>query len=125
MSLNARERRALSRMADEIMNTAPEVAALFLTFNKMESGAQILVRAEPPGAEPPCAEPPCGIMAMPPRRTVVMSRPTRPYRRALLIIASALISIGLIAMVVVLALTDHGTTSVDQNYLWWASTRKG
>lgn len=120
MSLNARERRALSRIADEIMNTAPEVAALFLTFNKMESGARILVRAEPPAAEPPC-----GIMAMPPRRTTAMSRPTRHYRRALLIIASALISIGLIAMVVVLALTDHGTTSADQNYLWWASTRKG
>jgi hypothetical protein len=40
---------------------------------------------------------------------MVMPRPTRHYRRVLLIIASALISIGLIAMVIVLALTDHGT----------------
>jgi hypothetical protein len=105
MRHNARERQALSRTASEIFATAPELAALFSTFNKVESGAEMPYRAEP---APSRAEPLCGIMAVTPRNAPMVSRPAQGHRGVLIIIVSALISVGLIVMAVVVGLADRG-----------------
>ena len=121
MSLTARERRTLGRTASEIMATAPELAALFSMFNRVESGAEMPYRAQP---APSRAEPPC-IMAMAPRSTPAVSLPVQSQRRMLLIIVSSLISAGLIAVAVVIGLVDHATTGVSQNPSWRVGTQQG
>lgn len=119
MRLNARERQTLGRTASEIMATAPELAALFSMFNRVESGAEMPYRAQP---APSRAEPPCGIMAMTPRGTPAVSLPVHGQRRMLLIIVSAVISAGLITVAVVVGLAGHGTAGLSQNSSWSAGT---
>lgn len=122
MSLNARERQTLGRTASEIMTTAPELATFFSMFNRVESGAELPYRSQP---APSRSEQPCGIMAMTPLSTPVVFLPVRGQRRMLLIIVSALISVGLIAAVVVVGLVGHGTAGLSQNPSWRVGTQQG
>ena len=104
VSLSARERRTLSCIADELADSAPELASLLSVFNRLTSGEEM------PGRRPAGNPEKCEHQRSRRSRRRIRTRRQASHGRQrvrLAIAALTLISVAMIVVVLVLSHTGH------------------
>lgn len=104
MSLSAWEQHTLSRIADELADSAPELMSLLSVFNRLTSGEEMPERWQA-GRTGKCEQRGSRRSR---RRTWTQRQASHAGRRAWIITALTLMSLAVIVVALVLSLAGHG-----------------